>query len=176
MAFVTPHTFYIIDRNGKVVAPFNKSFKTSITQPLSIFDYAHNGDFRFLITQGKHLSMYDKQLKPVKGFEFNSTKSPIAHAPKHFRIGSKDYILVAEESGKLHLLNRRGQTRIKTPGDLHFSENDWYVYHKQFTSTNADGQLVQIGQSGKLSTSNLNLDEHHGMCATANTLVTFSGN
>ncbi len=176
MAFVTPHTFFIIDREGNVVKPFNESFKAPITQPLALFDYAQNGRFRFVITQGDKLTMLDKHLKPVKGFEFASTKSPVLHAPKHYRIGNKDYIIVAEESGKLHILNPRGQTRVPVKEKIDFSDNDWYVYNKQFTSTDKKGQLVQISQQGKIHKKDLGLTPENKMYATPHTLVTFSDN
>lgn len=176
LAFVTPHTFYIIDRDGKIVKPFDQKFDQPITQPLAIFDYNNNGKFRFLITQGKHLTMLDKQLKPVKGFEFHSAKSEIIAKPRHFRIGSKDYIVFPEQSGKLHILNLRGQTRIQVKQNIDFSDNSWYLYHDHFTSTNKKGELIQIDQNGGLTKKNLKLNEHNRMYATAKTLVTFSEN
>lgn len=176
MAFNTSQTFYIIDREGSVVKPFNKTFKNTITQPLAVFDYNNNGKFRFLITQGNKLTMLDKTLKEVKGFEFTTAKSKILQSPKHFRIGSKDFILVLEESGKLNILNPRGQTRIKVDRNIDFSSNEWYLYKDLFTSTTSDGQLIQIDQEGGINLQNLKLDENNAMFATAKTLVTFSEN
>lgn len=176
MAFVTPQTFYIIDREGNVVKPYQKTFKQSITQPLSIFDYNHDGTFRFLIVQNKSLKMLDKELKTVKGFEFTTAKSNLTHSPKHYRIGNKDYILLTEESGKLHILNPRGQTRIKTADRYQLSSNEWYVYNGLFTSTTRDGQLLQIDQQGGINKQNLKLGTDHKIDATAKTLVTFSEN
>lgn len=176
MAFTTPQTFYIIDREGNVVKPFNKTFKNTITQPLAVFDYSNNGTFRFIITQDNKLTMLDKNLKTVKGFELTSTKSSILQTPKHFRMGSKDYIVIPEESGKLHILNPRGQTRVKVDRNIDFSTNEWFVYEDLFTSTDKKGQLVQIDQKGGMNFKNLNLEENNGFYATAKTLVSFSEN
>lgn len=176
MTFVTPQTFYIIDREGKVVKPFNKTFKNTITQPLSVFDYNKNGTFRFLIVQDKKLSMYDKQLNPVKGFEFTQADSKILQNPVHYRLGNKDYILIPEESGKLNVLNPRGQTRLKVDRNIDFSANPWFLYNDLFTSTTKDGQLIQVDQQGKINIQNLKLDEHHHIYATSKTLTTFSEN
>lgn len=176
MAFVTPHTFYIIDRDGKVVKPFEKTFEKPITQPLAVFDYSDNGRFRFIITQNDKLTMLDKHLGRVKGFEKTATASPVLHAPKHYRIGNKDYILLTEKSGNLHILNPRGQTRVKVNQKLDFSDNDWYLYHNQFTSTNQEGALIQINPQGKKTKKDLDLADHHHLDATAKTLVTFSEN
>ncbi len=176
MAFVTPHTFYIIDREGNIVAPFDQEFERTITEPLAIFDYYDSGRFRFLITQGRHLKMLDKHLDPVKGFEFEAAKSRIRYAPKHFRIGTKDYIVLQEASGQLHLLNVRGETRIPVKHKIAFSDNSWYLYQDQFTSTNANGELLQINENGDLSKKDLNLETHHQIAATAHILVSLSGN
>ena len=39
MVFRTPDRFIILDRNGKIVSPFNIKLPTDIPQYLSIFDY-----------------------------------------------------------------------------------------------------------------------------------------
>lgn len=176
IAFTTPNKLYIVARNGKIVAPFNKTFKKPITQPLALFDYYHNGRFRFLITQGNRVTMFDKHLDIVKGFEFTKANSTITEVPRHFRIDSKDYIIIPEKSGQLHILNPRGQTRIKVKEEIHFSSNPWFYYKGQFTSTNAAGQLVQINREGQLTTTDLHLKEDHMIDATSKSLVTFSGN
>ncbi len=176
MAFTTPQTFYIIDREGNVVKPFNKTFKNTITQPLAVFDYNKNGTFRFIITQGNKLTMLDKNLKTVKGFEFTSAKSAILQTPKHFRVGNKDYIIIPEEAGKLHILNPRGQTRVKVNRNIDFSDNEWYLYNDLFVSTDKQGQLIKIDRNGGISIDKLSLDEHNKIDATAKTLVTFSEN
>ncbi len=176
MAFVTPHTFYIIDREGNVVKPFNKSFKNRITQPLALFDYNHNGRFRFIITQSNRLTMLDKHLKIVDGFEFTKAESTILQTPKHFRIGTKDYILIPEKSGKLHILNPRGETRVAVNQDIDFSDNQWYLYENTFTSTTDQGNLIQINPNGNVTKTKLGLKDDQHLFATAHTLVTFSGN
>ena len=67
LLFATPHKVYLIDRNGKDVAPFPGNFNDVITQPLSVFDYDKDKNYRLLVTQGKNILMYDKNLKEVKG-------------------------------------------------------------------------------------------------------------
>lgn len=176
MAFVTPQTFYIIDREGNVVKPFNKTFKNTITQPLAVFDYNNNGRFRFIIVQDNHLTMLDKGLNTVKGFEFTTAKSKVLQTPKHFRFGNKDYLVIPEESGQLNILNPRGETRVAVNEKIDFSNNEWYVNNSLFTSTDKKGNLIQIDQQGHIKRKNLKLDERHKLAATGNTVVTFSGN
>ena len=53
LIFNTKNKIYVLDRNGKDVMPFPKTFKDPITQPLAVFDYDKNKNYRILITQGR---------------------------------------------------------------------------------------------------------------------------
>ena len=111
LCFATPHRVYVIDRNGNNVGPFPSKFNDQITQPLSVFDYEKRKNYRLLVTQGKNLLMYDVKAKPVNGFTFKSANNTIISQPKHFRIGSKDYLTFKTKS-KLYILDRTGRTRV----------------------------------------------------------------
>ena len=50
-------------------------FKDEITQPLAVFDYDKQRNYRFLITQNKNLLMYDSKGKAVKGFKYKAAQS-----------------------------------------------------------------------------------------------------
>lgn len=176
MAFTTADTFYIIDRLGNVVKPFEMAFKDPITQPLALFDYSNNGRFRFLITQGNELLMLDKQLNKVSGFNFTKAQSDLLYPPRHYRIGNKDYILIAEASGQLHILNPQGNTRVKVDRKINFSDNEWYENNGHFISTDKEGNLIRIDQNGKINVQALKLKENHHLTATSKRIVTFSEN
>jgi hypothetical protein len=66
LIFNTKNKIYVLDRNGNDVKPFPKTFKDPITQPLAVFDYDKNKNYRILITQGRELIMYDKNGKKSK--------------------------------------------------------------------------------------------------------------
>src|SRR5690606_19585162 len=51
LVFATPHRVYVMDRNGKDVGPFPAKFNDNITQPLSVFDYDKNKNYRKLVIQ-----------------------------------------------------------------------------------------------------------------------------
>lgn len=176
MAFATPYSIEVLDRNGNTVKPFPLEFKDEITQPLSLFDYDNNRKYRFLITQGNEVFMYDKRGKSVKGFEFKKSKTEIVSAPKHIRMGNKDYIVFPEESGKLNILNRRGSHRINVKKKIDFSNNDWFEFHNDFVSTNAEGKLVRVDANGNVRLENASLAKNHKLNARPNLLVSFSEN
>ena len=128
-AFTTKNEFMILDRNGNQVDSFYKEYNNNL-KPLSVFDYDKNRNYRFLISHDNNVEMYDNKMKLVSGFEFNKTKSDIVNQPQHIRIGTKDYIIVAEEKGKLHILDRRGKDRTKVKQKFTFAKNEKLIHYK----------------------------------------------
>ena len=82
LIFATKNYVQVLDRNGRSVSPFPLKFKDDITQPLSVFDYDNNRKYRFVVTQGNEVYMYDSKGKTVKGFKFKNTNSPIVLASR----------------------------------------------------------------------------------------------
>lgn len=155
MAFATKNTFYILDRNGKEVNPFPLKFKDEITQPLAVFDYDNNRNYRFVITQGAEILMYDSKGKSVSGFTFKKAGSKVVLPPKHIRISNKDYIVIAEENGKLNILHRTGKTRIGVDSKFDFGESEIYTEDANFVFLTSKDEKVSINQSGKVSNQKL---------------------
>ena len=90
MAFRTAESFYILDRNGKVVSPFNKKIKTTSSgQALAVFDYDQSRNYRFVLAQDKNVLMFDNKGKRVTGFKFNKSASTISAHPSTFALGIK---------------------------------------------------------------------------------------
>ncbi len=176
LAFATNHEFHIIDRNGNEVTPFPLKFVKNITQPLAIFDYDKNKDYRFLMSFGKELKMYNATGNEVTGFTFSKNSDQIIMAPKHFRENGKDYIVIAQENGKLHILNRRGQTRVRVNEKINFSGNDIFIYKNKFSTTNTNGSLIQVDKKGAVSEQPLQLKDNHKIDATSKTLASISDN
>ena len=175
IAFSTESSLYLVNTKGENQKGFPKHFKDKITQPVSVFNYDNDRNFRIVITQNNEFLMYDQKGKQIKGFKPKKTKSAISNSPKHFRISGNDYI-VFSQGERLEILNRKGQTRIPIKTPIQFSSNDIYNYKNKFTTTNDLGQLIQINTNGKVTTKNLNLSENHKMTSTLNTLVTLDDN
>jgi len=160
LAFATKNKLYILDRSGKEVKPFPLKFNDDITQPLAVFDYDKRKDYRFLVTQGKHVLMYNSKGKTVKGFTFKSANNTIISQPKHLRIGSKDYITLKTKN-KLYILDRLGKTRVSPKQSFSYSDQDTFLYNNTFTLTTASGDLISIDRKGNIASQNLNLSENH---------------
>ena len=176
MAFSTQNSLQIIDRTGKTVKPFPLEFKDEITKPLAVLDYDNNRNYRFVITQGAEIIMYDRKGKSVDGFNFKKAGSEILQSPKHIRIKNKDYIVIPESGGKLHILSRQGNSRISVKEKIDFSENAWFLLKNHFVSTSADGNLIRIDEQGKITKEALTAGNNLHLVASENILVTLSEN
>ncbi|MGB3149784.1 MAG: ribonuclease HII, partial [Maribacter sp.] len=176
LAFTTDNQFLIIDRNGKEVAPFSKTFEGGNLNPLAVFDYEGKKDYRFIVTQNKKVFMYNNKGAIVNGFKYTNAEDIILNAPQHFRIGSKDYLVFQLANGTLKILNRVGNVRVKVSEKINFSENDIKLNKNKFTLTTSNGFLYQIDTSGDIQKTNLNLNRDHGMDATSKTLATMNDN
>ncbi|WP_422083562.1 ribonuclease HII [Ulvibacterium sp.] len=176
LAFTTNNQFLILDRNGKEVKPFVKSFEGGNLNPLAVFDYDGKKDYRFVVVQNEKIFMYNNKGNIVTGFTYTEAEHPVLSAPKHFRIGKKDYLTFKLSDGSLKILSRVGKVRVKVDKKIDFSENEIYVYKNKFIATDKKGILYQIDERGKMSEADLNLNEDHGLDATNKTLVLMNNN
>ena len=177
LAFRTADRLMILDRNGKIVKPFNiKLPKSTNPLPLSIFDYDNNRNYRFLIAQDRSLIMYNNRGKPLSGFSLKKVDANIMASPKHIRLQSKDYILIPLENYTLKIVSRTGKDRVKVKGKIAFSDNEIFSYLNTFSTTDQGGNLIQVDTKGNKVSSPLQLTAGHQIDATTKTLVTLSEN
>lgn len=177
LAFRTADRMMILDRNGKIVKPFDiKLPKSTNPLPLSVFDYDNNRNYRFLIAQDRSLLMLNNRGKKLNGFTLKKVNANIVSPPKHIRLQSKDYILIPMENNNLKIVSRTGKDRVKVKGKIDFSENGVFSYLNTFTTSDQGGNLIQIDTKGNMVASKLNLATNHRIDATTKTLVTLSEN
>ncbi|MBV1922515.1 MAG: hypothetical protein KUG68_00650 [Flavobacteriaceae bacterium] len=172
LAFTTENNFYILDRNGKAVAPFPLKFKDKITQPLSVFDYDNKRKYRFVVTQGKEVLMYDSKGKIVKGFTFKKASSNIVLAPQHIRMARKDYILIAEENGTLNILSRVGKSRVSVKKKFNFSTMPIAKEADNFVVITKENSKESISQTGKVISKTLKVSSNYSFTIKGKTKVT----
>ncbi|WP_411032401.1 ribonuclease HII [Spongiimicrobium sp. 3-5] len=176
LAFTTDSQFYILDRNGEAVKPFVMSYDGGNLNELAVFDYDGQKNYRFVVSQGSKIFMYNSKGAIVDGFKYKLAESAAIGTPKHFRINGKDYLVFTLEDGSFKILNRVGDVRVKVSDKIDFSENDIYLYKNKFSVSDKKGVLYQVDQKGKLSKTNFNLNKDHGMDATSKTLVLMNDN
>src|SRR5690606_33493935 len=125
---------------------------------------------------GKKVFMYDNRAQITSSFTFTEAPSNIFGAPEHFRVDNKDFLVFRLEDKTLQSMQRVGSDRIKVPERIDFSNNGMFLYRDKISMTNKGGVLHQIDARGKLTATNFNLNQDHGMYATANTLVLMDDN
>lgn len=176
LAFATKNAVYMLDRNGNDANAFPLKFKDDITQPLSVFDYDRDHNYRFGIVQGRNLLLYDKKGKTVKGFSFSKAKSDIIQSPSHIRMGKKDYILIAEESGILNILSRVGKPRVSISKTFNFSEIPLTSEDNTFVVITKENTKERIGEDGKISSQKLDVGGTYWFAMSGSTKATLDNN
>jgi hypothetical protein len=175
LAFTTETAFHIIDRNGNHVDGFPKRFNDGNIGALAVFDYDNSRNYRFLFSQGRDLYMYNNRGEKVDGFTYKRAEAPVITTPKHFRINSRDYIVLGLQNGSLKILQRDGKDRLVINQKFNFSKNDIFNYRDQFAFTTTEGTLIQVSTSGKVSSTNLSLTSAHEITGSSRSLVIIDG-
>tara|TARA_B100000575_G_scaffold294673_1_gene313038 strand:+ start:9638 stop:12064 length:2427 start_codon:yes stop_codon:yes gene_type:complete len=175
--FRTLNNLYVLDKNGNEVKELTFGIESAdINNPISIFDYDKNRNYRFLITNNDLIKMFDNSGKLVKGFQPEKFNSNILKKPIHIRIDGKDYILILLENGSLKILDRRGRDRIVVNENIKFSDNLFYSYLNNFSTIDRDGNFLMIDTSGKVSKNDLKLSENNLIYIHDNDLVYVDNN
>jgi hypothetical protein len=172
-AFETEKSLMILDKNGKIVKKLNH--KKISKQGLAVFDYDKINKYRLLIDRDGRVEMLDVEFKKVRGFNKNNIRSQLTNLPKHFRIGSKDYLIINTKK-RLYITDRRGNVRVKVPETLKVSSKEIFVNKNSFVTIDKSNNLVRMNLNGEVSIKPLPLDTPYLITASNNILVTISEN
>ena len=173
--FNTKDSIYLIDRNGNHVKPFPIGSKQHMSVPLALFDYDNTRNYRILVPIGNTLKMYNCKGEIISGWEFINTDTDIQRTPEHYQFFNKDYIIISEKNGQMHLLNRKGQSRIEIPEKIMLSKNPINLLqgnsiHESLLITQTQtGEIIKIQfNTGKIDTLNINKSKHNDYYITNN--------
>ena len=176
LAFTTKNKLYVLDRNGKQVAPFPITFRDQITQPLAVFDYDNSKKYRFVVIQDNEVVMLDKKGKTVKGFTFKKAKSSIIGTPQHIRLQNKDYLLFQQENGTLSILSRTGKERIRISEKLTLTGAPILKTRTSFVLVTKDNEQKTISQSGKITSKKINATNEYSLNIVRDNTISLSDN
>lgn len=176
LAFTTKNKLYVLDRNGKEVAPFPITFRDQITQPLAIFDYDNTKKYRFVIIQDNEVVMLDKKGKTVKGFAFKKAKSSIIGMAQHIRLQNKDYLLFQQENGTLSILSRTGKERVRVSEKLNLTGAPILKTRTSFVLVTKDNEQKTISQSGKITSKKINTPNEYSLNIVRDNIISLSDN
>ena len=144
--FATKNKLHLVDRKGRNVGKFPLKFNDDITQPISVFDYDNNKNYRVLITQNNELFMFDSKGGRVRGFDYIKNEE-IINSPKHFRILDKD-LIVFKTRNDLKIINRRGRPRIETKTKFNFSSGNVFQFGNTIVTQTSKNEIIEIDLKG----------------------------
>jgi len=163
LVFNTSKRLWALDRLGREVENFPVILPTQSTAPMAVFDYDRTRNYRFVVPSGGNLFNYNKEGVAVSGWVFEAMSSDIVHAPDHFSVKGRDFILVAASDGSIKFIDRRGQTRVDLGGKIPLSENPWFYVNKdqqpRVVTVSDHATLVSVFLNGTLDETDLGFDE-----------------
>ena len=133
MVFNTKSKLHIVDILGNEIDGFPIKFSYLASNPVSIFDYDNNKDYRFLIA-GDDFKIHNYNISgtQVSGWIQPELNSTIARQLKHFAINGLDYILSIQNSGVIKLHNRRGGERFAVKNKAFLTSGSNFAINKSF--------------------------------------------
>ena len=158
LLFNTAHTIQLIDRNGNRVEGYPIRLPFEAANGLSVFDYQGNKDYRILIC-GTDKLVYNYNLKgeEVEGWNRHRSEDLVNRPLQHIFADDKDYLIVADVSGGVRILDRQGRIRIPLPSDMQKSPYaDIYANvtnrsKGMFLTSDKEGKLMYVTADGQLN-------------------------
>ncbi|HBE40360.1 MAG TPA: hypothetical protein DDW27_04010 [Bacteroidales bacterium] len=103
---------HLLDRNGNYVERYPVKLRSPATNPVALFDYDNNRNYRLLIAgEDRMIYAYDKSGSVVKGWKPFITGTIVSSEISWFRVSGKDY-LVASDENSVYFLDRTGNRRL----------------------------------------------------------------
>ncbi len=137
LAFNTRTHFYILDRNGNNVDGFPVKLRSEATNPISVFDYEENRNYRFFIAgEDRRIYVYDMDGNVVPGWDFEKSEKIVEKPLQHFRVSGRDYIVFADEN-RPYILDRKGNERVRLSRFFSQAPNSTFVLESNSPRTPA---------------------------------------
>jgi len=155
--FGTTNFIYLIDRKGEDVEKFPVELESPATCPLTVYDYDGKRDYRlFVACKNKKIYCLDAKGETVKGWSFKKINETVSQPILHVRAGGKDFIVIAEDDGKINLLDRRGSSKEKVKQKTLFSGSKLQAFSKatnpSVAFTDSTGKVYIVSMNGKVET------------------------
>ena len=161
--FFTDSAVHLIDRNGNDVEDFPRAF-TSDLPPLDhrVVDYDNTRRYRYASSDRRgNVSLFDKEVKPLEGWNPKALGSRLLSLPEHVRIRGRDFFVAADIGGNVHLLNRRGEYYPGFPFDQNKRLNGGVAISKgadfdrsMIVTASESGEVVGLDFNGEVKLRN----------------------
>jgi hypothetical protein len=127
MIFNTRSFIYMFDRNGNDMKGFPIKLRSPATNPITVIDYEKNRDYRiFIATENKRIVCYKANAEQVTAFAFDKTTDQVYIPIQYVRTNNKDHLCAVDVKGKIYILDRHGEIRIKLKEQLEQGIRNFY--------------------------------------------------
>ena len=154
--FNTRSAIHLYDRNGNEIKGFPIKLKSPATNAISIVDYERNEDYRlFIATENKRIVCYKANGEQVTAFKFDKTENQVFVPIQYFNTPGKDHVCAIDNKGKIYVLNRHGESRVKIKEQLPQGIRNFYIeigkdYSKSYiVAADTLGAISKISLTGK---------------------------
>ncbi|MGK7389670.1 MAG: DUF3352 domain-containing protein [Candidatus Cyclobacteriaceae bacterium M2_1C_046] len=156
--FTGENKVFVVDRNGNDVEDYPISVGERDIEFSQVIDYDNSKNYRFLLADDQgSVYLIDKHGKILDGWDPKKLQGALSQAPFHTRIRGKDYIVVIQERGLVHLLNRRGEHYDNFPIDLEeritgktFLQKGTDAKGSELHLVTENGRLIKINLEGRV--------------------------
>jgi len=141
---------YMYDLNGNRVEDYPIQIIPEATAPLNAIDYDNNAKYRIIIPLSDGvIHNFTIEGSETKGWKKPSMENIVISPIQYFKLGSKDFLLIADTMGNVAFSNRRGEARIEAK--LAFTNNSNTAFYKlgqKLVTTDRLGRLIIIDDKG----------------------------
>ena len=136
MLFNTSSKIYLVDINGNEVKGFPIDLKAPATNPVAVFDYERNKQYRLLVAcSDRKVYNYNQEGKITEGWICDFIEDSVVNELQHFVSENKDYILFTDVSGTIYMLDRRGGKRVELTQKVNTNLHELIQFEKGYTFT-----------------------------------------
>ncbi|MFW5726195.1 MAG: hypothetical protein ACOCX0_07085 [Bacteroidota bacterium] len=153
--FNTRNYLHLIDRNGDYVRGYPMRLPAPASAGIAVFDYEQNKNYR-IVFPGENRRIYNYSLRrePVAGWQYQRSEHLIAQPLQHIRLKGMDFLFATDTTGRVHILDRRGTSRLR-PNQVVLAEPGLKIYghtplggRAHFIIPGPEGQINQVFTDG----------------------------
>ncbi len=146
---------HMLDRNGNYVERYPVKLRSPATNPLALFDYDNNRNYRILIAgEDKMIYAYDITGNVLRGWKPFRTSSRVRQEIAWVRVSGKDYLITSDEAS-LYFTDRTGSKRLTLKEPVSRAANSSIRLvpgsRPSVVCTSPDGTIQQIHFDGSVS-------------------------
>lgn len=148
MLFNTDHYLHLIDRNGNYVQGYPVKLPQRATSAITVLDYDKTRDYRiFIACADKKIYNYSLYGVKTEGYVPLRTEALVTLPVNYVHVGASDYLVTADDGGKLYAFSRKGEGRIDFKNKVVANLQAMYVW----PGTNLDNtRIVYVDDKNNL--------------------------